>query len=55
MLIPDWENRISLSIKWIFALLTQQRAATLLTGMLSQHMVLDAVDAHFPMKTGEGV
>ena len=55
VLIPDWENRISLSIKWIFALLTQQRAAILLTGMPSQHMALDAVDAHFPMKAGEGV
>ena len=52
MLIPDWENRISLSIKWIFALLTQQRAAILLTGMPSQQMALDAVDAHFPMKAG---
>ena len=37
------------------ALLTQQRAAILLTGMPSQHMALDAVDAHFPMKAGEGV
>ena len=55
MLIPDWENRITLSVKWIFALLTQQRAAILLTGMPSQHMALDAVDAHFPMKDGEGV
>ena len=55
VLIPDWENRISLSVKWIFALLTQQRAAILLTGMPSQHMALDAVDAHFPMKAGEGV
>ena len=55
VLIPDWENRISLSIKWIFALLTQQRAAILLTGMPSQHMALDAVDAHFPMQAGEGV
>jgi len=55
VLIPDWENRISLSIKWIFALLTQQRASILLTGMPSQHMALDAADAHFPMKAGEGV
>ena len=55
VLIPDWENRISLSVKWIFALLTQQRAAILLTGMPSQHMALDAVDAHFPMQSGEGV
>ena len=55
VLIPDWENRITLSVKWIFALLTQQRAAILLTGMPSQHMALDAVDAHFPMKAGEGV
>ena len=55
VLIPEWENRISLSIKWIFALLTQQRASILLTGMPSQHMALDAVDAHFPMQAGEGV
>jgi len=55
VLIPEWENRITLSVKWIFALLTQQRAAILLTGMPSQHMALDAVDAHFPMKAGEGV
>ena len=55
VLTPDWENRISLSVKWIFALLTQQRAAILLTGMPSQHMALDAADAHFPMKPGEGV
>ena len=55
VLIPGWENRITLSVKWIFALLTQQRAAILLTGMPSQHMALDAVDAHFPMKAGEGV
>ena len=27
VLIPEWENRISLSIKWIFALLSQQRAS----------------------------
>ena len=52
--IHDWENRISLSIKWIFALLTQQRASILLTGMPSQHMALDAADAHFPMQAGEG-
>ena len=55
VLIPEWENRISLSIKWIFALLTQQRASILLTGMPSQHIALDAVDAHFPMQAGEGV
>ena len=55
LLIPEWENRISLSVKWMFALLTQQRASILLTGMPSQHMALDAADAHFPMKAGEGV
>ena len=54
VLIPGWENRITLSIKWIFALLTQQRASMLLTGMPSQHMALDAADAHFPMQAGEG-
>ena len=54
MLIPGWENRISLSVKWVFALLTQQRASMLLTGMPSQHLALDAADAHFPMQAGEG-
>ncbi len=54
VLIPGWENRISLSIKWIFALLSQQRASILLTGMPSQHLALDAADAHFPMQAGEG-
>jgi NADH dehydrogenase len=54
VLIPGWENRITLSVKWIFALLTQQRAAMLLTGMPSQHLALDALDAHFPMQAGEG-
>ena len=53
-LIPGWENRISLSIKWLFALLTQQRAALLLTGMPSQHIALNAADAHFPMQSGQG-
>ena len=38
VLSPDCENRISLSIKWISALLTQQRAAILLTCMPSKHM-----------------
>ena len=54
VLIPGWENRISLSVKWVFALLTQQRASMLLTGMPSQHLALDAADAHFPMQAGEG-
>ena len=40
---------------WIFALLTQQRAPILLTGMPSQHMALDAGDAHLPMKAGDGM
>ena len=31
------------------------RPSILLTGMPSQHMALDAVDAHFPMQSGEGV
>ena len=53
-LIPGWENRMSLSIKWLFALFTQQRAAMLLTGMPSQHIALNAADAHFPMQSGQG-
>ena len=54
VLIPGWENRISLSIKWLFALLSQRRAALLLTGMPSQHIALNAADAHFPMQSGRG-
>ena len=36
-------------IKWLYALATRQRASILLTGMPSQHVALDAEDAHFPM------
>ena len=42
-------------MKWIFALLTQQGAAILLTDMPSQHMALDAADAHFLKKAGEEI
>ena len=55
VLIPDWETRISLSNKKVFALMTQQWEAILLTSTPSQHMARDAADAHFPMKAGEGV
>jgi NADH dehydrogenase len=53
-LIPNRENRITLSIKWLYALATRQRASILLTGMPSQHLALDAEDAHFPMASGKG-
>ena len=53
-LIPGWGKRISLSIKWLFALLTQQRPALLLTGMPSQHIALNAANAHSPMQSEQG-
>jgi NADH dehydrogenase len=53
-LIHDMQQRVSLATKWIFSLLTRQRASMLLTGMPSQHMALNAADAHFPMRSGEG-
>ena len=53
-LIPNRENRITLSIKWLYALATRQRASILLTGRPSQHLALDAEDAHFPMASGKG-
>ena len=53
-LITKRENRITLSIKWLYALATRQRASILLTGMPSQHLALDAEDAHFPMASGKG-
>ena len=53
-LIPNRENRITLSIKWLYALATRQRASILLTEMPSQHLALDAEDAHFPMASGKG-
>jgi NADH dehydrogenase, FAD-containing subunit len=52
--MPDRENRVSLLYKWLVAVVTQQRASMLLTGMPSQHMGLDAPDAPFPMKSGSG-
>jgi NADH dehydrogenase len=52
--MPDPENRVSLLFKWLVAVVTQQRASMLLTGMPSQHMGLDAPDAPFPMKSGSG-
>jgi NADH dehydrogenase len=52
--MPDRENRYTLLIKWIFAVVSQSRASMLLTGMPSQHMGLDAPDAAFPMQSGSG-
>ncbi|WP_052327997.1 FAD-dependent oxidoreductase [Synechococcus sp. WH 8109] len=53
-LIPNRENRITLSIKWLYALATRQRASILLSGMPSKHLALDAEDAHVPMASGKG-
>ena len=53
-LIHDMQQRVSLATKWVFALITRQRASMLLTGMPSQHIALNAADAHFPMQTGLG-
>ena len=53
-LMPNRENRITLSIKWLYVLATRERASILLTGMPSQHLALDAEDAHFPMASGKG-
>lgn len=52
--MPDRENRYTLLIKWIFAVVSQSRASMLLTGMPSQHMGLDAPDAAFPMQPEAG-
>ena len=41
--------------KWLYALATRQRASILLTGMPSQHLALDAEDAHFPIASGRGL
>ncbi len=49
--MPERENRWSLIIKWMFAVVSQKRASMLLTGMPSQHIGLDAPDAPFPMNT----
>ena len=53
-LITDRENRITLSNKWLCALATRQWASFLLIGMPSQHLALDAEDAHSQMASGEG-
>jgi NADH dehydrogenase len=52
--MPDRENRWSLLIKWMFAVLSQQRSSMLLTGMPCQHIGLDSADAPFPMNSGSG-
>ena len=52
--MPERENRWTLLIKWMFAVISQKRASMLLTGMPSQHIGLDAPDAPFPMHSGTG-
>ena len=48
------ENRVTLLVKWMFAVVSQARASMLLTRMPSQHMGLDAPDAAFPMAPETG-
>ena len=52
--MPNPENRITLLFKWLVAVVSQQRSSMLLTGMPSQHIDIDAPDAHFPMQPGLG-
>ena len=47
--MPDEENRVSLLIKWLWAIVSQQRSSLLLTGMPSQHVGLEGGAAPFPM------
>ena len=47
--MPDEENRLSLLVKWLWAILTRQRGSLLLTGMPSQHVGLEGGSAPFPM------
>ena len=43
-----------MSIKWLYALATRQRASILLIGIPSQHLALDVENAHFQMASGKG-
>ncbi|MAN20211.1 type 2 NADH dehydrogenase [Synechococcus sp. A18-25c] len=52
--MPTRENRVTLLVKWMFAVVSQARASMLLTGMPSQHMGLDSPDAAFPMAPETG-
>jgi len=47
--MPDEENRLTLLVKWLWAILTRQRGSLLLTGMPSQHVGLEGGSAPFPM------
>jgi NADH dehydrogenase len=47
--MPDDENRVSLLIKWLWAVVTQQRGDLLITGMPSQHVGLEGSGLPFPM------
>ena len=47
--MPDEENRLSLLLKWLWAIVTRERGSLLLTGMPSQHVGLDSGTAPFPM------
>lgn len=39
--MPDNENRLSLLVKWLWSIGTQQRASLLITGAPNQHMAVD--------------
>ena len=47
--MPDDENRVSLLVKWLWAVVTQQRGDLLITGMPSQHVGLEGSGSPFPM------
>ena len=51
--MPDDENRITLLVKWLWAILTQQRSDLIITGLPSQHVGLEGSDAPFPMGQGQ--
>jgi NADH dehydrogenase len=39
--MPDNENRLSLLVKWLWSIGTQQRSSLLITGALNQHIAVD--------------
>ena len=51
--MPDDENRVTLLVKWLWAILTQQRSDLIITGLPSQHVGLEGSDAPFPMGQGQ--
>jgi NADH dehydrogenase len=53
-LIHDMQQRVSLATKWIFSLLTRQRASMLLTGMPASTWLSMPLTHTYPMRSGEG-